>query len=183
VLLVSAVTVSVLSGHGGDDATTTAASDSLVDPAAVPVVVSGTNYTPDAFPQQLNTVLASAVTGDSGTTTPSTAATGPAEGTPETPATLRAAPGGYSTILQQCVAEVTQDPTAQALAADYARFETRPALVIAVPGRSTAGTVEAFVVSRGCTGAPDVQVYYYRLVTVAELPALAGYPLPEPSSS
>jgi hypothetical protein len=175
-LVVSGVVVSQLSGPSGSSGDLTAAG-AEADVQTLAVVSSDTNYTEDALPQQLNTVLASAAT-----ELPTSAVTPtPTEGSDSVG--FKDAPTGYQPALQQCVTGLTEGDESAPLVADYARFESQPALLVAVPGRIDVGTVEVFVVARGCTGGPDVRLYFYRVVPVGDLPALAGVTLPSPTTS
>ena len=89
----------------------------------------------------------------------------------------------YGPTLKACVLGLTNNTPVDPLATDYARYDNRAALVIAIPGRSVARTLEVFVVPRDCAGGPNLQLFYYRVVNVADLPALTGVDLPSPAAS
>jgi hypothetical protein len=193
VLVVSGVVVSQLSSGGGGSASTalSAGTSGAAADMAGPVVRSGTNYTDQRLPEQLNTVLVSAVSGQTPTTAGQESVGGPSSSptptptptSPQQPDQPAAKVLTYTPALQACVLALTNNTPVDPLAADYARYDSRAVLVIAIPGRSMARTVEVFVVPRDCAGGPNLQLFYYRVVDVTDLPALAGVDLPSPAAS
>jgi hypothetical protein len=171
-LVVSGVVVSQLRSGSGSGADLAAGAPQV---QTLAVVSSDMNYTPEELPQQLNTVLASSAT-----------ELGSAAATPTSPpveVNVEDAPSRYTATLQQCVSGLTEGGTTAPLMADYASFQRRPVLLVAVPDPLVVGKIDVFVVDRACTGGPDVRLFFYRVVEVADLPALAGVTLPSPTAT
>ena len=177
-LVVSGVVVSQLSnGSSGSSADLAAGAETATTPLAV--VSSDTNYTEQKLPQQINAVLTSATS----EATPLSVEPSPTSTQGSNDDTFKDLPQGSQQQLTQCVTGLTEGSDTSPLMADYAHFQRKPALIVAVPGRVIVGTVEVFVVDPTCTGGPDVRLFYYRVVKVAELPALSGVDLPSPTPS
>lgn len=170
VLVISGVVVSQLtsSPSGSTPEGVSALNQNEAVPATPPVVATDTNYDQQHLPQQLNTVLAAALV------SPSAA--------PNTSSGPRMATDQFSDTQRACVTALEAGSTGTPLLLDYAKYQGKPALVVAFAGRVEPNTVEVFVVSRQCAGA-NLQVYYYRVVDVAQLPALARFALPSPSAT
>jgi len=166
VLVISGVVVSQLMTSSRGSGGVVAQQERTTVPATPPVVSTDTDYTQQELPHQLNTALSAALA------------------RPQAAATATRAPGGpareFSVAQQACVTALEAGATATPLLLDYAKYQGKPALVVAFAGRVQPHTVEVFVTSRQCAGT-DLQVYYYRVIDVSQLPALAEFALPSPS--
>jgi hypothetical protein len=132
----------------------------------IELMSSGTDYTVEQLPSQVDSVLTQAEQ--------SRAMVAP-------DASDKAVNGLYARVadetgLRGCVTELAQSDRVTPLAVDLARFSlagavARPALVVVLPSATDPTKVEVFVAAPTCTG-PDATVLYYRVIATADLTAL-----------
>src|SRR5450759_1318500 len=77
------------------------------------------------------------------------------------------APAVGASAQRACLAAVSGEPTAAALALDYARYDGRPALVIVLAGHGSTGRRDIYVVGPGC-GPADVDLRSFLRVAPAQ---------------
>ncbi|MFZ0322744.1 MAG: hypothetical protein WAN48_01275 [Actinomycetes bacterium] len=166
VLVVSGVVVSNLSSSGpaGDPGVLTAESaDATSTAAPIELMSSGTQYSTEKLPAQLNTVLVSAETN------------GPRVAMTDQPTANLYARVDDEAALRACVAELAQSDTVTPIAVDLATFQTgqaaKNALIVVLPSQTNSSQVQVFVVAPDCSG-PDATLLYYRVINAADLAAL-----------
>lgn len=158
VIGIGAVVNKVGQGSAAKDATGAAGAPAAgLDREAGPTAVytSGTDYSKVRLPDQLSTVLDRPADEELDDVAESLAQT-PTGSAPVTPATPRAAARDSELTALKSVADParlkacveTLSPGAQPVAVDFARFEGRPAILIAFPGEGS--QLEVYVVGPNC---------------------------------
>ena len=169
-LVVTGVAYPLLTNPSGTDATALSGVEAgAADAQQMPpieLMSSGTDYTVEQLPSQVDSVLTQAEQ--------SRAMVAP-------DVSDKAVNEMYErvadqTALRGCVTELAQSDRATPLAVDLARFSlddavARPALVVVLPSATDPAEVEVFVVAPTCTG-PDLSLLYFRVIATADLAAL-----------